>query len=53
MLADIPQVRTYINTYDSKDTTFDALVEDLMEGEDAFKGIDPIDSFCGLFDARL
>lgn len=53
MLADIPQARTYINTYDAKETTFDALVEDLMGGEDAFKGIDPIDSFCGLFDARL
>ena len=53
MLADIPQARTYINTYDSKDTTFDALVDALMRGEDAFKGNDPIDSFCGLFDARL
>ena len=53
MLADIPQARTYINTYDSKDTTFDALVDALMSGEDAFKGKDPIDSFCGLFDARL
>lgn len=53
MLADIPQARTYINTYDSKDTTLDALVEDLMNGEEAFKGTDPIDSFCGLFDARL
>lgn len=53
MLADIPQARTYINTYDSKDTTFDALVENLMNGKEAFKGTDPIDSFCGLFDARL
>ena len=25
----------------------------LMNGEEAFKGTDPIDSFCGLFDARL
>lgn len=53
MLADIPQAQTYINTYDSKDTTLDALVENLMNGEEAFKGTDPIDSFCGLFDARL
>ena len=53
MLADIPQVRTYINAYDTKDSTFDALVENLMTGEEAFKGQDPIDSFCGLFDARL
>lgn len=53
MLADIPQARTYINTYDAKDSTFDALVENLMKGPEAFKGKDPIDSFCGLFDAYL
>lgn len=53
MLADIPQARTYINTYDSKETTMDSLVEKLMKGSSAFKGKDPIDSFCGLFDAHL
>ena len=53
MLADVPQARTYINTYDAKPATFDALVDDLMAGADAVKGRDPIDSFCGLFDARL
>lgn len=53
MLADIPQARTYINTYDAKESTFDALVEKLVTGPEAFTGIDPIDSFCGLFDARL
>ena len=52
MLADIPWARTYINTYDSKPETLDALVDHLMEGADAFTGIDPIDSFCGLVDAR-
>ena len=53
MLADIPMARTYINTYDSKDSTLDALVEKLLAGEESFTAIDPIDSFCGLFDARL
>ncbi len=53
MLADMPQARTYINAYDKLDTTLDALVDQLMAGPDAFKGQDPIDSFCGLFDARL
>ncbi|MDO4331475.1 MAG: glycoside hydrolase family 3 N-terminal domain-containing protein [Eubacteriales bacterium] len=53
MLADIPQARTYINTYDAKESTIDALVADLMEGPEAFRGSDPIDSFCGLFDTRL
>ncbi len=53
MLADIPQARTYINTYDATSDTFDALIDDLMTGPEAFKGSDPIDSFCGLFDTRL
>lgn len=53
MLADIPQARTYINVYDTMDSTFDALVEDLEKGPEAFKGKDPIDSFCGLFDTHL
>ncbi|MGN1167532.1 MAG: beta-hexosaminidase, partial [Lachnospiraceae bacterium] len=53
MLADIPQARTYINTYDAKETTIDVLVEKLMRGPLAFQGTDPIDSFCGLYDARL
>ncbi len=53
MLADIPQVRTYINAYDSKPSTLDALVDNLVTGEQAFKGKDPIDSFCGLWDAKI
>ena len=52
VLADIPQARTYINTYDSADQTFDALIAKLMEGKDAFKGEDPVDSFCGMWDTR-
>ncbi len=53
MLADMPQARTYINTYDARPDTLNALVDALMEGLQAFRGKDPIDSFCGLFDARL
>ncbi|MBQ8611051.1 MAG: beta-hexosaminidase [Oscillospiraceae bacterium] len=53
MLADVPQFRTYINAYDSKPATMEALVDALVAGPDAFKGKDPIDSFCGLWDARL
>lgn len=53
MLADIPQARTYINTYDARNDTLDALVDALMKGPEAFPGTDPIDSFCGLFDTRL
>ncbi|MBQ8600335.1 MAG: beta-hexosaminidase [Clostridia bacterium] len=53
MLADVPMLRTYINAYDSKDDTMDALVEALLNGPEAFKGKDPIDSFCGLWDTRI
>ena len=53
MLADVPMLRTYINTYDSNDDTMDALVEALVTGPEAFKGVDPIDSYCGMFDTHM
>ena len=53
MLADVPMLRTYINTYDSNDDTMDALVEALLTGPEAFKGVDPVDSFCGMWDTRM
>lgn len=53
MLADAPMLRTYINTYDSNDDTMAALVDALVTGVDAFKGSDPIDSFCGMWDTHL
>ena len=53
MLADAPMLRTYINTYDSRDETMDALVDALITGPEAFKGTDPIDSFCGMWDTRV
>ncbi len=53
MLADVPMLRTYINAYDSNESTMNALVDALLTGPEAFKGIDPIDSFCGLWDTRL
>ena len=52
MLADVPQLRTYINAYDSKPSTMDALVNALV-GKEEFKGKDPIDSFCGMFETRI
>ena len=53
MLADAPMLRTYINTYDSNDDTLDALVDALMTGPEAFKGSDPIDAYCGMFDTHM
>ena len=53
MLADAPMLRTYINTYDSNDDTLDALVDALLTGPEAFKGSDPIDSYCGMWDTHM
>ena len=53
MLADCPMLRTYINTYDSNDDTMDALVDALLTGPEAFKGTDPIDAYCGMWDTHM
>lgn len=53
VLGELPMVSTYINAYDSKPHTMEALVDALLTGPEAFKGKDPIDSFCGLWDAHL
>ena len=34
-------------------STLDALVDGPVTGPEAFRGSDPIDSFCGLWDARI
>ena len=51
-LADVPQVKTYINCYDKNRNTLVALVDKLV-GRSAFKGISPVDAFCGLADTKL
>ena len=51
-LADVPQVKTMINCYDSQDVTIDCLIDKLL-GRSEFKGISPVDVFCGLPDTRL
>ncbi len=53
MLADCPMLQTYINAYDSNDDTMDALVDALVSGVEAFRGQDPIDSFCGMIDTHM
>ena len=50
-LADVPQVRTYINAYDSHEHTLNSIVEKLL-GRSEFVGVSPVDAFCGLIDTR-
>ena len=51
-LADVPQVKTYINAYDSRKQTLEVLVEKLM-GKSEFKGESPVDAYCGFVDTRI
>lgn len=50
-LADVPQVQTYINAYDSKEFTMKALVDKFL-GRSEFKGVSPVDAFCGFEDTK-
>ena len=50
-LADVPQVKTYINAYDDKEVTIKSLVEKMMGNSD-FIGVSPVDAFCGLEDTK-
>ena len=52
LLPDVPQVKTYINTYDDKPVTLDALL-DKLEGKSEFLGTPSTDVFCGLPDTRI
>lgn len=51
-LIDVPRVKTFINCYNSNDNVLTALVDKLV-GRSEFKGLSPVDAFCGLWDARL
>lgn len=51
-LLDFPRVKTYINCYCSSDTVIASLTEKLM-GRSGFVGENPVDPFCGRWDARL
>ena len=45
-LLDVPHIKTYINAYSNHDAVIDAVIEKLF-GRSEFKGINPIDPFCG------
>lgn len=50
--VDVPMIRTFINCYNSSDAVLDALMEKLT-GRSEFKGISPVDPFCGVWGANL
>lgn len=51
-LQDVPRVPVYINCYTSSEEIVNNLVEKLM-GRSEFKGVSPVDPFCGYWDTRL
>lgn len=50
-LIDVPMVKTYINGYCNSDYVINAAVDKIL-GKSSFKGINPIDPFCGRQDTR-
>ena len=51
-LLDVPRVKTFINAYNSNDCVLEAVMDKLM-GRSAFKGVSPVDAFCGKWDTHL
>jgi beta-N-acetylhexosaminidase len=51
-LQDVPRLKTFINGYTSSSYVVDAIVDKLL-GRSPFTGINPIDPFCGYWDAKL
>ena len=49
---DVPMVKTFINGDSSNEHFVEAVVDKLL-GKSPFKGISPVDPFCGLWDASL
>ncbi len=50
--VDVPMIRTFINCYDLSDATVDMLMEKIT-GRSPFKGVSPVDPFCGVWGADL
>lgn len=53
LLADAPAVKCMINAYDGRADTIAATAAKLTQGVEAFKGVSPVDVFCGFPDTRL
>ena len=51
-LLDIPMADAYVNAYTDNEATRSAVFDKLM-GRSPFKGISPVDAFCGHEDCRV
>lgn len=50
--VDMPMIRTFINCYNHSEATLDMLMKKIT-GRSSFKGISPVDPFCGVWGADL
>ncbi|MDO5574927.1 MAG: glycoside hydrolase family 3 N-terminal domain-containing protein [bacterium] len=50
-LLDVPMIKTYINCYSNHDVMIETVIEKIL-GRSEFKGISPIDPFCGREELR-
>jgi len=53
LLADAPAVKCVINAYDARPATIEETVAKIAQGVEAFKGVSPVDVFCGFPDTRI
>jgi len=51
-LVDVPRVPTYINAYVGNGIVIKKTIEKLL-GKSKFNGVNPVDPFCGLWDAKI
>lgn len=51
-LQDVPFMKTFINAYSGNSYSINAIVEKL-QGKSAFVGTNPVDPFCGYWEAKL
>lgn len=50
-LVDAPMVKTFINAYTPSEAVVEAVIDKIM-GRSEFKGINPVDPFCGIWGAE-
>ncbi len=51
-LVDAPMVKTFINAYTPNEEVIDEVIDKMM-GRSAFKGVSPVDPFCGIWGAEF
>lgn len=51
-LVDAPMVKTFINAYTPSEAVIDQVIDKIM-GRSAFKGVNPVDPFCGIWGAKF